>query len=151
VSSEQNLAATQGIYEAFGRGDVPAVLGALAEDVAWEPFEDSHAQRAGVPWLERRHGRDGAAQFFGIVGGWEIREFSVLSLIAGADQVAAEVVIDAVTPAGAHLRDEELHLWSFDASGKITRMRHYADTAKHIAAARAEEARPQAQGAAHTA
>jgi ketosteroid isomerase-like protein len=121
---------------------VPAVLDALADDVAWEQWEDSYAQRAGVPWLEERHGHDGAAEFLAIVGGWEIAEFTVRSLMAGGDQVAAEIVIDATTADGAHLRDEELHVWSFDASGKVTRLRHYSDTAKHIAAA---------QGAAHTA
>jgi uncharacterized protein len=135
VSSEQNLAAVQGIYEAFGKGDVPALLGALADDVAWEQWGDNHAQAAGVPWLEERRGRDGAAEFFGLVAGWEIHDFQVLSMMAGGDQVAAEIVMDATTADGAHFRDEELQLWSFDGDGKVKRLRHYSDTAKHIAAA----------------
>jgi ketosteroid isomerase-like protein len=137
MSSEQNLGAVQGIYEAFGKGDVPAVLDALAEDVAWEQWADNQAQQAGVPWLVERHGRDGAAEFFGVVGSLDISDFQVLSLMAGGDQVVAEIVIEATTPDGGHYRDEELHLWAFDADGKVKRMRHYTDTAKHIAAARA--------------
>jgi len=34
-----------------------------------------------------------------------------------------------------HYRDEEMHLWTFDANGKVIRLRHYTDTAKHIQAA----------------
>jgi hypothetical protein len=33
------------------------------------------------------------------------------------------------------LFDEELHLWTFDEDGRVVRLRHYRDTAKHIAAA----------------
>ena len=29
-----------GIYEAFGRGDIPAILATLADDVAWEVWPD---------------------------------------------------------------------------------------------------------------
>jgi uncharacterized protein len=35
---------------------------------------------------------------------------------------------------GGHYRDEEIHLWTFDDAGKVVRLRHYVDTAKHIAA-----------------
>jgi uncharacterized protein len=40
---------------------------------------------------------------------------------------------------GGRMRDEELHLWRFDADGRICGMRHYVDTAKHIAAERGED------------
>jgi ketosteroid isomerase-like protein len=139
MSSEQNLGTVQGIYEAFGKGDIPAVLDVIAEDVAWEQWADNHAQEAGVPWLAARSGRDGAAEFFGVVGTLDISDFQLLSLMAGGDQVVAEVVIEVTTPNGAHYRDEELHLWTFDADGKISRLRHYTDTAKHIAAAGGED------------
>lgn len=33
---DQNLATVQTIYAAFGRGDVPTILGALSEDIEWE-------------------------------------------------------------------------------------------------------------------
>jgi ketosteroid isomerase-like protein len=135
MSSEQNLAAVGRLYEAFGRGDMPAILDELAEDVTFDQWADNHAQRAGVPWLAERRGHDGVAEFFGIVGTFDIRDFQVLSMMSGGDQVVAEVVIEAHTPEGGHYRDEELHLWTFDADGKIKRLRHYTDTAKHMAAA----------------
>ena len=123
------------IYDAFGRGDIEAILARLSDDVRWEQWDDNHAQRAGVPWLAAREGRDGALEFFKIAGGLQIHDFRVLKMLAGEDSVAAEVIIEFTTPSGARLRDEELHLWTLGADGKVVRMRHYLDTAKHIAAA----------------
>jgi ketosteroid isomerase-like protein len=131
-----NLQTVQELYEAFGRGDIPAMLERLAEDVQWESWADNSSQRAGVPWFEERRGREGVAEFFAMVGGWEIREFSVLALMEGPGKVAAEIVMDAVPAGGEHFRDEEMHLWDFNDEGLITRLRHYTDTAKHMRAAR---------------
>jgi ketosteroid isomerase-like protein len=131
-----HLKTVASIYEAFGRGDVPAILATLSDQVQWEAWADNHAQRAGVPWLRRQHGRAGAEQFFETIAGFTIHDFQVLSLMGAESQVAAEILIEATVPAGARYRDEEMHLWTFDASGQVIRFRHYVDTAKHIAAAR---------------
>jgi ketosteroid isomerase-like protein len=122
------------IYDAFGRGDVPAILDRLSDDVAWESWE--HPKRAeGVPWLVERRGHNGAAEFFGALGGMDIHDFAVLDVIAGDRQVAAEVFLDAtVRSTGQRFQDEELHLWTFGDDGRVTRFRHYVDTAKHLAA-----------------
>jgi hypothetical protein len=43
-----NAATVQGIYEAFGRGDIPAILDHLSEDVVWDAWtEESSGQSAG--------------------------------------------------------------------------------------------------------
>lgn len=122
------------IYEAFGRGDVEVILSHLAEDVRWEEWEDNHAQRAGVSWLAPRRGREGALEFLRVAGGLQIHDFRVLKMMVGEDSVTAEVIIEFTAPNGARVRDEELHLWTLGADGKVVRMRHYVDTAKHIAA-----------------
>jgi ketosteroid isomerase-like protein len=124
------------IYEAIGRGDVPAVLGVLAEDIRWEEWEDNRAQRADVPWLKFRSGRDGAVEFFQLLGGFQVHELRILSIMTGEFQAAVEAVVDLTPPNGERYRDEEIHLWTFNEAGKVTRLRHYVDTAKHIAAAR---------------
>ena len=131
-----NAQTVQDIYEAFGRGDVPAVLERLAEDVQWESWGDNTAQQAGVPWFEAQQGREGVSRFFELVGSWEIREFSVLAIMEGGNKVAAEIVMDAVPAGGEPYRDEEMHLWDFNDEGLVTRLRHYTDTAKHMKAAR---------------
>jgi uncharacterized protein len=122
------LDTVQEIYAAFGRGDVPTVLEHLADDVAWEQWEDNHAQRAGVRHLVERNSPAGVGEFFDAVAGLGVRGFEVLDMMAGEDQVAVEVRIET-----ERFTDEELHLWTVGPDGKVTRMRHYVDTAKHIA------------------
>lgn len=131
-----NLPTVHAIYEAFGRGDVPAILNLVADDVEWEIWADNSAVTAGVPWLQARHGKAGVAEFFSVVGQMEIVDFQVLSFMEGGNQVAVEVVIEAKLPSfgGGGYRDEEMHLWTFNDAGKVVRLRHYTDTAKHIAA-----------------
>src|SRR5262245_20109294 len=128
------LAQVQKIYAAFGRGDVPAIIDLMADEVQWEAWSDNSAQRAGVPWMTARSGKAGVAEFFQLIGRFTIHEFQVLSIMGNDHQVAAEFVIDATPPGGRRYRDEEMHLLTFDATGKVTRFRHYTDTAKHIAA-----------------
>jgi ketosteroid isomerase-like protein len=132
--STANLATVTDIYAAFGRGDVPAILDKIAPNCRWESWENNQAQRQGVPTLQPRTGPAGVADFFAAVGELHIDDFQVLDMLAGERQVAVEVVIAYSTPAGGYLRDEELHLWTFDERQQVVRLRHYVDTAKHIAA-----------------
>jgi ketosteroid isomerase-like protein len=131
-----NMATVQGIYEAFGKRDVPAILEVLADDVEWEAWENNSAVEAGVPWMTPRHGKADVVHFFETAGQMEILDLQILNLIEGGNQVAVEFVLEANLPSfgGGHYRDEEMHLWTFDDRGKVVRLRHYTDTAKHIAA-----------------
>jgi hypothetical protein len=132
-----NIATVSRIYEAFGKGDIPTIINELADDVQWEQWADNSAQKAGVPWLEARKGKDGVIEFFKIVAGFKIKDFRVLSIMGNGNQVAAEFIIEADVPAtGGYYRDEEMHLWTFNDQGKVIRLRHYTDTAKHIGAAK---------------
>ena len=137
--STTNRAIVNDIYNAFGRGDVPAILDRIAPDCHWESWENNRAQRQGVPTLQPHTGPTGVAQFFAAVGELEIHDFQVLDVLASDHQVAAEVVIDFSTPAGGRSRDEELHLWTLNNHHQVTRLRHYVDTAKHIAAFAGED------------
>lgn len=131
------LTTATAIYEAFGRGDIPTILSHMAEEVQWEQWADNSAQQAGVAWMQARQGKAGVLEFFQVLGGMTIKEFQVLSIMAGGNQVAAEFVIEVEVPStGGHYRDEEMHLWTFNDAGQVVRLRHYTDTAKHIAAAK---------------
>jgi len=127
------------IYQAFGRGDVPAILEHLADDVAWDEWPDNFAQRAGAPHLAARRGREDAAGFFGVIRDWTVLGFEVLDVIGDGRQVVAEIRASFALPGGGRFADEELHLWTFDEAGRVVRFRHYVDTAKHIAAIRGED------------
>jgi hypothetical protein len=54
-----NVQTVQAVYEAFGRGDVPAILDHLADDVAW----DQDAAAYGVPINEPGTGKAHALRF----------------------------------------------------------------------------------------
>ena len=77
------LETVQTIYAAFGRGDVPAIIDLVSDDVTWESWADNSAQKAGVPWLLARQGKAGAGEFFELVGQFTIHDFQVWTF--GAD------------------------------------------------------------------
>src|SRR6201993_2782429 len=129
-----NLAVVGGIYEAFGRGEIEFILDQIADDCAWEPWLDNHGQNAGLPPMKPRHGRQGVAECFGYVATMQIKDFQVLDMLASDRQVVVEVQISIAMPGGGSVTDEELHLYSLNDEGRISRMRHYVDTAKQIKA-----------------
>jgi hypothetical protein len=127
-----NLSVVGSIYEAFGRGDIDFILGQIADDCAWESWLDNHGQEAGLPPMKPRHGREGVAEFFHYVATMQIQDFQVLDMLASDRQVVVEVQISIAMADGGTFTDEELHLYSLNDHGKISRMRHYVDTAKQI-------------------
>lgn len=139
--TRSNALAVGELYEAFGRGDLPAVVDMLADDVSWDAdWADNYAQRdGGLEHFRPRRGRAGAVEFFAVLARYTFDDFRVLAVIADGEYVVARVAIDVSLPGGGRVRDEELHLWTFDAAGKIVALRHYIDTAKHMAAARGED------------
>jgi hypothetical protein len=80
---EQSVDVVRGVYEAFGRGDVPAVLGAMADDIEWHEAE-------GMPYGGVYHGGEAVAQnVFGPIT-QDIPDFAVKpeEFIASGDAVA---------------------------------------------------------------
>ncbi len=129
-----NAATVQAIYEAFGAGDVPTILGHVSDDVQWESWADNSAANAGLVWMRGRQGKDGVLEFLGSVADWKFEQFDVVDLLESPTKVAAEMEITYVLPDGTRVQDQEVHLWSFDEAGRVTRFRHYLDTAKHTKA-----------------
>lgn len=127
-----NLSTIQSIYEAFAKGDVPFILGCLAEDVAWEKWHSNHAQQGGVPYMQERNSVAGVAAFFGEVAKMGVKQADVVSIMDGGDKIAVEFTIETELFGF----EEEMHLWTFDSNGKVIGFRHYLDTAKHIDANR---------------
>ena len=127
----------QQIYEAFGRGDVPAILERIAEDVRWEHRPTGNAaQDADVPYMRERSGREGAAGFFrDIDEDFEMNSFNPHAVLEGDGRVAVLIEFDlTVKSTGKRVQDEEIHLVEFGPDGKVTSLRHFFDTAKAIEA-----------------
>jgi ketosteroid isomerase-like protein len=129
-----NIDTVKRIYEAFGRGDVPAILEVISEDVEWE----YGAPEAKIPWLEHGRGRAHVAKFFSTVAETlAFDRFDVGEIVGNDSLVVALVSLEArVKPTGKKLSEvDEVHIWRFDASGKVARFRHRADTLQHARAA----------------
>jgi hypothetical protein len=91
-----NVQTVNDIYAAFGRGDIPAILGKLADDVCWDHLPDGGgAQRHDVPWLRARTGRDEVAGFFEALGALELHVFAPTVILADGDTVVALIDEDA--------------------------------------------------------
>lgn len=119
-----NRETAQRSYEAFGRGDIPAVLGVLSPQVEWQvpaslPFEDQVGPEA--------VGQNIFAALANLFDdfGVEVREI----LDAGDDAVVALGAYRGTgRQTGKQLDPEFVHLWRFDPEGKVRFFRSYTDT-----------------------
>jgi uncharacterized protein len=141
ATSPAAVALAADVYAAFARGDIPAILDRLADDVEWDAFPDSFAARAGVPQLMPRRGPVEVAGFFAEIARWTVKRFDVQAIVGDERAAVARIATEFEQPGGGALRDEELHLWRLGDDGRVVEFRHYLDTAKHIAAAAGEDTR----------
>jgi ketosteroid isomerase-like protein len=123
--SEQNVEFVKGIYGAFSRGDVPAVLGAFADDIEWFEAE-------GMPYGGLHRGPEAVAQnVFGPITE-DVEGFAVTpeQLIGSGATVAAVVRYTGTGKAtGKALDVPVVHVWDI-SDGKLARFRQFIDTVK---------------------
>src|SRR2546421_3706371 len=105
--SEQNVELVESVYGAFAQGDVPAVLGAFADDIEWFEAE-------GMPYGGLHRGPEAVAQkVFGPLTE-DVEGFAVVpeQLIASGDTVAAIVRYTGTGNAtGKALDLPVVHVW----------------------------------------
>lgn len=124
-----NIQTVLTIYEAFGRGDVPTILGHLTNDVEWEPG----ATDIGVPWLKPRRGRAEVPGFFQSLGALDIRRFQPKTLLERDNVVVALIGLEFVVKSTTQAVEEEdeVHIWRFDDHGKVASFSHKVDSHQH--------------------
>ncbi len=132
-----NSETVMGIYDAFGRGDVAHILDQMRDDVRW----DHGVRDTGLPYLRTGTGRAHVEDFFvQLAQNLEFTTFEPGEPCASGDHVVVvvrEAGRNLVT--GAPVEDDLfVHLWTFDAEGKVAAFRHIGDLARHEVAARAE-------------
>jgi ketosteroid isomerase-like protein len=121
------------VYAAFGRGDIPAILACLAEDVEWEYGQPANP----APWLQQRRGRAAVPGFFDALATHvEFHHFEPRHLLADGPLVVALVDFSAtVRKTGRTVTEvDEVHVWRFDEAGRVLRFAHRADTLQHASA-----------------
>ncbi|MET0295672.1 MAG: nuclear transport factor 2 family protein [Phenylobacterium sp.] len=115
----------QGLYAAFARGDVGAVLGAMSPDIVWNEAEN-FPYADGNPYV----GPEAiATRVFARLGGeWD--GFSVNPeqfLDAGETVVVTGRYTGAFKQTGRPIRAQFVHVWTV-AGGKAARFQQYCDT-----------------------
>ena len=120
------------IYAAFGRGDVAAILQHLDEEVAWEYA----AASTDVPWLQPRRGRAQVPRFFESMSQFELHRFEPRTFLESGNVVVVLIDVELTVRASGRriVEEDEVHIWHFNAQGKISRFAHKLDTHAHWAA-----------------
>ena len=121
------IGTVQKIYEALGKGDVPAILSHMSDDVEWEYGGDS----TGLPWLQLRRGPVQVAGFFQDLGAaLDVQRFQPTTFLESANVVVALIELEFVVRATGRrvVEEDEVHIFHFDDMGKVRRFRHRMDT-----------------------
>jgi hypothetical protein len=130
VTNQTNVESVTAIYEAFGRGDIPAVL-SLIDPQAELRFEGPSA----IPWTGTFHGPGGWAKFFEALGA------NVAGLVVTMEPFAAQGdhVVAAgryqgrVRRTGRQIDSPLVHLWTL-RDGRVVRCVELTNTAMEASA-----------------
>jgi len=122
----------QAMYGAFGRGDIPALLAMLTDDVHWE-----HKGSIGLPYMGVFRGKQAVAQWFGHVAENDgIQAFEPREFLAGPDHVTVlGWERTQALPKGRVFETDWVHVFNL-RGGLVCRFIGTYDTAA-VAAARA--------------
>ena len=128
--STDNISVVRGIYEAFQRGDIDAVLSSLAPTVSW--YSPGGPE---VPWAGARQGRQQVGQFFAqLDAALEFLDFAPERFVASGDTV---IVIGRdrirVKATGDVLDEQWAHVMEV-RDGQVADFREIIDTAALVAA-----------------
>lgn len=124
--SQSNLDVVQGIYAAFARGDIPAVLGAMSPDIVWNEAEHNLPLADGNPYIGPQAVLEGVFMRLGE----DFDGFGVVPerYIADGDHVVMCGRYSATARAtGLPVNPQVVHVWTFE-DGKIATFQQHADT-----------------------
>jgi ketosteroid isomerase-like protein len=130
--SQENLEIIRGLYEAFGRGDIPAVLGALDANVEWREAE-------GFLYADQNPYMGPGAVLAGVFarlgGEWEEFQARPDSFLDAGEAVIAQGHYGGVYKAtGRKVRAQFAHVWTLRGD-KVVTFQQYTDTKQFSEAA----------------
>ena len=123
--SNANVESVQRIYEAFGAGDVEAILGLLADDVDFS----SESEAPIAPWHGVRTKAEVPAFFQAIGETIDVTDFTVLSVTANDTDVMAVIRFGFTVRSNGKSGTMNLHHWWTFRDGKVVLYRGSEDTA----------------------
>jgi ketosteroid isomerase-like protein len=123
-----NVKLLKNLYDAFGRGDIPAVLGLMSADIKWYEAENNPYMPSGEAWV----GPDAVLKnlFMRIGAEWDGFTVHPKSFYDAGNSVIVEArYTGAYKATGKSMDAQVCHVW--DAKdGKVTRFQQYVDTAQ---------------------
>ena len=130
MNERTKVGVVQQAYEAFGRGDIPAVLDLLTDDVQWTLQGPSV-----IPFAGTFRGREGIVEFYSLVGETlEFEQFEPREFVAQGDMV---VVVgyerSVVKQTGRRFEQEWAHVYTL-RDDKIATGRFFENTAAEVEA-----------------
>jgi ketosteroid isomerase-like protein len=123
-----NVTVVKNIYEAFGRGDIPTVLGSMSPDIRWHEAEGNPYMPSGEAWV----GHDALVKhlFTRIGAEWDGFTIHVKSVYGSGDHVIVEARYSGTyKPTGKSIDAQACHVWDVKG-GKVIKFQQYADTAQ---------------------
>ena len=132
MAMQGNVKTVQELYTAFGRGDIPFILNALAEDVEW--YEPPGGE---APFKGTYRGREGVGQFFTwLAEAVEVESFEPREFYAQGNTVVAlgRYRFRARKTGKAYETDWTM-VWRF-RDGEVARFEVHKDSAAEAAALR---------------
>ena len=110
-----------GLYGAFAQGDIPAIVGMVAEDIDWRVPEN-------LPHGGDFHGRDGVMRFFqGLGETWDDLELELEALVSDGDRVLAVASLRGrLRSTGEPSGYKSVHAWTV-RDGVPVRFAEYVD------------------------
>ena len=124
------------MYEAFGRGDIDAIIERLAPDVQWDCDRGAND----VPWLQPLRGRNEVPRFFAALAEHlDLNRFEPKVILGSGDIVLVMFEIEATARSTGKAIPERrgAHIWQFDAAGRVTSYKNAVDSYGSSAALRA--------------
>ena len=130
--SQENREIIRGVYEAFARGDIPAVLGALDAEVEWREAE-------GFLYADQNPYKGPGAVLAGVFarlgGEWEEFQARPDSFLDAGEAVIAQGHYSGVyKTTGRKVRAQFAHVWTL-RGGKVVTFQQYTDTKQFSEAA----------------
>lgn len=133
ATATRNIENVKLLYAAFERGDVPAILDRVAENVDWN--HQAQANRE-MPWNADFSGRNKLSGFFlALQQHAEFTVFEPKDFMSDERHVAVHLRVEFILKKnGRTVANDSIHFWTFDEAGQVTRYRHFVDSAAELAA-----------------
>jgi uncharacterized protein len=125
VMSQANVGVVKSAYEAFEKGDVPAVLAVMDQGIVWNEAEN-------FPYADRNPYVGPAAVVEGVFarlgGEWEYFKLAIEEIFDAGDTVVSRGRYNAVyKKTGGKISAQFVHFWTL-GGGKVLKFQQYTDT-----------------------